>query len=420
MRVTILTFGSLGDVQPYVALGTGLATAGHQVRLASHATYEKLACDHQLGFASLVGDPHEILDSEEGRRWQGSGRSPLRYARRFLRVSKPLLRQAVAQSLDVCEDADAVVVSVLGLLTGRHVAEKLGLPLVIAPYAPLNGTAAFPSPLSPYQAGFGPVFNRSTHLLATQVMWQPLRRSTNEARCEVLGLPPLPFSGLAREIREQRWPTLYGYSPAVVARPPEWGERIHVTGYWFLDRPAGWAPPADLVAFLAAGPPPVYVGFGSMHPPDRDEITRIVLRALAETGNRGVLLTGPGALGRVALPEDVFGIASCPFDWLFPQMSAVVHHGGAGTTAAGLHAGKPSVVLPSFADQWFWGWRVSQLGTGPPAIPFRRLTVHRLAAAIRAATTRPDLRWRAAALGERIRAEAGVRQAVTAFERCLT
>jgi sterol 3beta-glucosyltransferase len=185
-----------------------------------------------------------------------------------------------------------------------------------------------------------------------------------------------------------------------------------VTGCWFLDREAEWQPPRELVDFLKAGPAPVYVGFGSMYSSNPQEVTEMVLHALARVKQRGILQTGWGGLSNADLPDDVFAVDSIPHDWLFPQMASVVHHGGSGTTAAGLRAGMPTVIIPFFADQPFWGARVFELGAGPAPIPKKRLTLERLADAICAATSDEVIRGRASALGERIRAEDGVTQAV--------
>jgi UDP:flavonoid glycosyltransferase YjiC (YdhE family) len=179
-----------------------------------------------------------------------------------------------------------------------------------------------------------------------------------------------------------------------------------------LDRPAEWQPPADIVDFLDAGPPPVYIGFGSMIAKDPAELFDVALEALRQTGQRGVLSTGWMGADHAHLPDDVFGIESIPHDWLFPMMKAVVHHGGAGTTAAALRAGVPSVVTPFFADQPFWAHRVKELGVGPRPVPQKRITAERLVAAIRTATSDDGMRARAASIGERIRAEDGVRTAI--------
>jgi sterol 3beta-glucosyltransferase len=205
----------------------------------------------------------------------------------------------------------------------------------------------------------------------------------------------------------------------VLPKPPEWGDWIHITGYWFLDHPPEWRPSAGLVDFLRSGPPPVYVGFGSMNNRNPEEVTGLALKALARARQRGLLLTGWGGLSQSDLPDDVFKIETIPHDWLFPQMAAVVHHGGIGTLAAGLRAGVPSIVVPYFSDQPFWGQRVAALGVGPPPIPRQSLTAGHLAAAIQLAVGDPGIRARAAALGEKIRAENGVARAVEAFHRHL-
>jgi sterol 3beta-glucosyltransferase len=205
----------------------------------------------------------------------------------------------------------------------------------------------------------------------------------------------------------------------VVPRPSDWDQSAVVTGYWFLDAPAGWQPPPALVQFLQSGPPPVYVGFGSMFMEAGPEKTAIVLKALRLAGQRAVLATGWGGLSPVDATDEVFVLEAAPHDWLFPQVAAVVHHGGAGTTGAGLRAGKPSVICPVVGDQPFWGRRVAALGAGPPPVPKATLTVERLADAIRRAVGDDGLRRRAAALGETIRAEDGLGRAVDYIHRHL-
>jgi sterol 3beta-glucosyltransferase len=181
-----------------------------------------------------------------------------------------------------------------------------------------------------------------------------------------------------------------------------------MTGYWFLDRGKGWRPPAELDAFLEDGPPPVYVGFGSAAP-DPEGARAAALAALGRLGLRGVLATGR----RGTAGSGIMEIEGAPHDWLFPRMAAVVHHGGAGTTAEGLRAGKPTAVCPSnFGDQLFWGRRVRALGVGPEPVPQKKLTVERLTTAIRAVTENESIRRRVARLGKMIRAEDGVARAV--------
>jgi sterol 3beta-glucosyltransferase len=214
-------------------------------------------------------------------------------------------------------------------------------------------------------------------------------------------------------------PTLFGYSPVVVPKPVDWPAWNHVTGYWFLDEPLGWQPPAELLRFLEAGPPPVYIGFGSMIHGEPERLTRLVLEALRLSGQRGVLLTGWGGLSTHELPEYVFGIGAIPHAWLFPRMAAVVHHGGAGTTAAALRAGIPSIITPFVGDQVFWAERVAQLGVGPRVGTYTKLTAEKLAAAIHIATTDRAMQARMAALSEIIREESGVDRAVALIQNYL-
>jgi len=198
----------------------------------------------------------------------------------------------------------------------------------------------------------------------------------------------------------------------VLPPPADWDERMHVTGYWFLDPVDAWTPPADLLEFLQAGSPPIFIGFGSMSPRNPEAMTQVILQALARTRQRAIILSGWGGLRAANVPDTVFTLDSIPFSWLFPRVAAVVHHGGAGTTAAGLRAGVPSIIVPFFADQPFWGQRVMDLGVGPAPIPRKELTAERLAQAIQMAVTDQPLRERAADLGTRIRAEDGIARAV--------
>ncbi|MBL1129515.1 MAG: glycosyltransferase family 1 protein, partial [Chloroflexi bacterium] len=215
----------------------------------------------------------------------------------------------------------------------------------------------------------------------------------------------------------QNSPVLYGFSEAVIAKPADWGSQAHVTGYWFLESERDWQPPPALEDFLQRGPTPISIGFGSMSSGKAEETAQLVLQALAKSGQRAILLTGWQGLQVDDLPNYVFALDSAPHDWLFSQVSAVVHHGGAGTTAAGLRAGVPPIVIPFFADQPFWGQRVADLGVGPTPIPRKKLAADRLAHAIQQAVQDSAMRRRAVALGEKIRAENGVARPVALIDR---
>jgi UDP:flavonoid glycosyltransferase YjiC (YdhE family) len=215
---------------------------------------------------------------------------------------------------------------------------------------------------------------------------------------------------------DRHTPVLFGFSPAVLPKPADWGSQLHVTGYWFLEYPAGWTPPDNLAGFLDVGSPPVSIGFGSMgltDPVGREDFLKMALEALSLSGQRGILLTSDKKhRGGVKLSDRALLLDSCPYSWLFPRMAVVVHHGGVGTAAAGLRTGVPTVTIPVYTDQPFWGWRVAEIGVGPAPIPRHKLTVQRLAKAIIGAASDLGVRAMAAALGKRIRNEDGVGRAV--------
>jgi sterol 3beta-glucosyltransferase len=250
-------------------------------------------------------------------------------------------------------------------------------------------------------------------------MWITHGPPLNHWRASRFGLPPWrSYPDMLNSRRDVDAPCLNAFSSSVIPRPADWDAAHHVTGFWFLDPPAAWQPPADLVQFIAEGPPPVYVGFGSMRARDRENLTRQVLRALEMSGQRGVLLVGGGGgLARLPAPSTVFYVENVPHRWLFPRMAAVVHHGGSGTTSASLHAGVPSVIAPMAIDQHAWARVIEGLGVGLRTATMRSLSAEKLTGAIRLAVNDASLRARASALGEKIRADNGVVRAVEIVER---
>ena len=398
MRITILAFGSRGDVQPYVALGLGLQRAGHKVRLVALSQFKAFVESRGLDFYSLGIDMRDL--------------------RKAGREFKPSMERMQASFWQASQGTEAIIFSTLGI-NAYHVAEKLEVPCLWALTIPIFGrTRTRPALLPPLP--LGSAFNLLAHILTEQGTQQTIGRLFNSWRQKRLNLPPIQLHRFPyTQLRGQPVPMLYCYSPAVVPKPPDWSEHAHVTGYWFLDHPPDWQPPADLVSFLESGPPPIYVGFGSTTSRDPEKTSRAVLDALRQSGQRGVIATGWEGLSQSGLPDEVFVTEAVPHDWLFPRMAAVVHHGGAGTTGAGLRAGVPNIVVPGSNDQPFWARRVKALGAGPAPIPRKRLTAHRLARAIRVAVTDESIRKRAAELGETIRAEDGVVNAVRIVNQTL-
>jgi UDP:flavonoid glycosyltransferase YjiC (YdhE family) len=387
------------------------------VTLATHASFEDEVTKAELVFRPIGGNPREILESDAGLAWM-EARNPIAGTRRLLDVARPVIHRMLSDAAEACRDTECIVYPPLGM-SGFHIAERYGVPAVLASLVPLSATGSSPAIGAP-ELRLGRIYNRLTYAVADQMGWQPFRTLVNRWRREVLGVGPAPFLGPMREIDRRRRPIVYGFSPSVVPRPGDWDPNIRVTGYWFAERDEGWQPPEELARFIDSGSPPIYVGFGSMTDRDPAGVARIVVEALERTGLRAVVLSGWAGLPGVADRPDVHFIDDVPHEWLFPRMAAVAHHGGAGTTHFGLRAGVPTVVVPFFTDQPFWGGRVSELGVGPRAIPRRELTVDRLAAALRLATDDPGIRSRAAALGKAMRAEDGVALAVEAFNAMLT
>ena len=426
MLLTIVTAGSRGDVQPYVALALGLQRGGYDVRVATHETFRDFVAGHGLAFEPIAGDPRAILGGAAADAWLATGRNRnmLRFARELRQLAGPLIEQSLHDYWRVCQGADAVIFSSVAM-PAWDVARRLGVPAFAALLQPLSRTRAFPT------VGFrggrglvgvpvvGPALNYASHVAAEQVMWQSVRGRVNRWRSATLGLAPSPFLGPFAEMRRLGTPTLYGFSERVVPRPHDWGDDVHLTGWWTLPPRPDWQPPEELTAFLDAGPPPVYVGFGSMTPASAGPMTATILEALERAGVRGVLQRGWGSLGGGTLPPWAIAVGDAPHEWLLPRMRAVVHHGGAGTTGAALRAGVPSIVVPLGFDQPFWGRRVAALGVGPEPLSRRALTAARLADAVGRAVSDEEMRERAAALGAALRAEDGVERAVESVRRFL-
>jgi len=418
VRIVLLTAGSRGDVEPYVALGAGLRRAGHEVRLATHDGFRDLAARHGLEFATVPQPPVTLTGTPLWRRWQRSGAGPARFVRDFARVSRagrPVIEGMLDAFWLACDGADVVISSTSGI-GGPLLAEARGARHCWALLQPTTPTSAHPHFLAP--PWVPPVLNRASYRLAEQVHWRLFRGQLDEWATRRLGLSrqrgpdPRGFLGATPD------PVLYGISPLVVPRPPDWGGAVEMCGFWFADPPPGWTPRDELAGFLGDGPP-VYVHLSRIAARSRPDLLRTVLAALRRTGLRGLLHTGGEPL-TARLPGTVLAVPSAPHSWLLPRTAAVVHHGGAGTTAAALRAGVPSVGVPGFYDQPYWSRRIGALGIGAEPVPAGRLDADRLASALVRLTGDAGLRERARAAGAAVRREDGVRTAVEWLDRHLT
>lgn len=413
-RIALLTYGTRGDVEPFLALAMGLQRAGFQPRVAAPAAFATLADEAGIPFQPLPGDlaalAHEMV-TQAGTNWP-------RMVVALSRFVAPLAARAFRLVIELASDADLIVHSFLMTRAGFEVAERQGIPSISAQFFPVFApTASFPAVVFP-DLPLGGLYRRLTHAFVTQVFWRGGDLLYRRARKEDPGLPPLsgwPFAAPG----PSRPPILFAFSRYVVPPPPDWAGIAEVTGYWPLGAPPGWSPPVDLERFLDQGAPPVYIGLGSGGPAEGGAWIASARAALEQVGARGVLDLGSSASPKEPLPPSILAIRGIPHAWLFPCMAAVVHHGGAGTTGAGLMAGKPTVVIPTASDQPFWGRRVHALGAGPAPIPVRALTAGKLAEAISTATTEAAMRTSAANLGKQVRTEDGVGAAVERIARLL-
>jgi sterol 3beta-glucosyltransferase len=405
MRVTMLTLGSRGDVQPFIAFGLALESAGHEVRIATYPRLERFVTGRGLEFAPLAEGAISLgADTPEGRRWaeRGSRRLPTWVG--FLRDARSVAHRRLADAAAASEGADVIVASNLAQVLGWQMSARLGVPLVRTLFhAPTYWMSS---------RSMRPVAS-----VARQVAWLAARPWLNSVRRDALGLPPLPFREPIAGLDRRRMLVLYPFSPAVFPKPTGWSGAVEVTGYWFLDGTLDPEPPGAVLDFMAAGPPPVCIGFGTQLDVDPAKTTKLMVDALRRAGRRGILLRAPQELGDVALAPDVLAVEAISHTWLLPRCAAVVHHAGAGTTAAGLRAGVPAVPVPHNSDQFSWAKRLHELGVAPPPIPRRKLSVELLHEAIDLATTQDRFRSRAAELRDAIGAEDGVGRAVDAFER---
>ncbi len=378
MNITILTYGSRGDVQPFLALALGLQKAGHTIKLAAPHRFDDFVAERGVPFTPLAGDPEVISE-----RLNAAGANPIGMVRSISDYVFSIGDQVIRQTFTACDDADLIIHSFLFTTGGHSLARKLGIPDISVQtfpvFAPTRAIAPVAMPNVP--PGLPSYF---FHWLITQVFWHGGNigfRRLQKAAPETIDLDLYwPFTLDENRIMT---PLVLACSPTVIPRPDDWSSsHIHIPGYFFLDELEPYQPPAELIDFLSIGKPPVCVTFGSTIHRNSKRIYRVVLDALEKTRNRTIILSGWSDLQGIQLPESVFVKETVPHNWLLPQCKAVIHHGGAGTTAAGLGAGVPAIIIPSASDQPFWGARVHAVGAGPQPIPIKKLTAEKLVSAL--------------------------------------
>ena len=427
--IAILVVGTRGDVQPFIPIACRLARDGHRVRLATHAVFREFVESHGLEFFPLAGDPRELMDYMV---MTGGHLVPHHLDQLVEQVprKRAIMAEILASTWAACTERDPgrpaappyvadVVIANPPCLGHIHVAEALRAPLHIMFTMPWSPTRAFPHPFTHVISAVHPgLRNRLSFEAFDWLTWLGLADLVNDFRERSLGLERIHLGDHGGSLlHELAVPHAYLWSPSVLAKPPDWGAHIDVTGFVFPDE-TPFPAPGPLREFLAAGDPPVYVGFGSCTAPDPVALTATIFEGLERAGVRGLVSRGWAKLGTASVPRHVHLVDDVPHDWLFPRCAAVCHHGGAGTTAAGLRSGLPTMVVPFFGDQYFWGRIVADAGAGPEPVPIDLLTPETLADGIKSAL-RPEVHTRAVALGEKVRAQSGADEAVAAFYKRL-
>lgn len=404
MKITILTYGSRGDVQPFLPLSLGLMAKGHSVRLAAPSRFKGLVEEQGIQFVALAGDPEDL-----SRRLNDAGNNFLRMVIDMMDHAVEIGAEVLRQAEAACRDVDLVIHTFSHVVGAHTLARELNIPDIhIQTFPMFTPTGDYPNVTLP-DLKFS-ALNRLTHMVSQRITWWGSKVGFERVRRRA-GLPKRKlYSPFEDDPSRPPTPILCAWSPSVIPPSRDWLPHIHVTGWYFASTNGQYSPPAELENFLESGEPPICVSFGSMVNRDAENIDRIVQDSLKQTDNRGIILSG---WSRVRKPSSdrVLYLDSAPHDWLLPRCKMIVHHGGAGTTSAGLRAGIPNIVVPFTADQPFWGRRVRAVGAGPQPLPVKKLSPEKLTRAIAEAES-DSCRARARVIGRRIRSEDGVGQAV--------
>ena len=424
MRVLVATVGTRGDVQPYVALAIGLKAAGHQVRICTCCRFRSFVEKYGIGFSHLDEGLLHLLESEFGRSLVEniSGLvGALRTVPSVIRQVGPIHRRMVTDCWRAVEAHDPdVIVYHPKMFCVPAFAARRKIPAVLGMLCPLHVPTG-ESPL--FGVSLGRYYNRATYQLTHQLTQLATRRYLADWREKHDPNQLSRNSGPMRISLGCPVHVVHGYSATVCPRPADWPSTATVSGYWFLPRATDdditWQPSSELLEFLHAGPPPIYIGFGSMARSDPSKTTRLILSAVKQVGTRAVIATGWGGIDSGSDSANVHVVKSAPHDWLFPRMAAVVHHGGAGTTAAGLRAGCPTAICPFGLDQPFWARRVAALGAGIALPPQKKVTRAELAVALGRLISDQSMRSAAERVANSIQREDGVTNAVNSIQQAM-
>lgn len=401
-KVQILTLGTTGDVLPFIALALKLKKLNYDVAITTGINYENLVKSYNIDYSSYSIDINQMMQSKEIQSLLS--KNPFNYMKVIKEYVKPIFEKVYEETYQSAKSTD-VILAHPKCMNASYIAEKFNKPFIVCSTIPMYPpTKEFPF-VTVKARTLGPLNSLSYILFQMQKVF--FLSSINKWRKNVLGLPPVKVFSNPLSINGRPVPGMYCYSKHLLPKPAEWGDNINVTGFWFLDQETCWQPPEDLINFLNKGSTPLYAGFGSMIGKDPQRLTKEVIEGVRRSGQRCILATGWGGISRVDVPENIYVTDYIPHDWLFPKVMAVIHHGGAGTTAAGLRYGRPTIICPFMVDQFFWGHRVYEKGVGPEPLPQKNLTADKLASAINVVVHDKQIRENAKIIGEKINNEKG-------------
>jgi sterol 3beta-glucosyltransferase len=424
--ITLLTSGTRGDVIPYIVLGEGLQDVGYNVRIAAPIGFANLFQQTKIKFSPFEGNPSDLLVEQGNQTPLTLGSNfihSIQATRKFMKQARPLYRKMLQTAFEACKGSDLLIYG-LPTLWGSHIAEGLKTPAVRALLQPLTPTREFPSALLPFRFSLFGIGNWLSHWIVTQLTYLSWHSEINYARRSIFGLNSAPLLDPSLQNFSEQPFTLNGFSKQIVPRPKDWNGKQVITGYWRdfgvrqLVAEISEQLAVQLQKFIESSPNPLAIGFGSPSTKDISQTINILEKALNQTNTQAVL-TIPSKWHNQIKSKNIFPIDYVPHDWLYKHVKVAIHHGGAGTTSASLHAGIPTITLPLAIDQFFWGERIHKIGVGPKPIPQRKLTAEKLANAIHIALTDETMKARAKTVSEKLSLENGIQVAVSRMRKII-
>ena len=418
-KITILTIGTSGDVHPFIALGVGLLAAGFEVTIASNGEFKVLVEDYGLSFFPIVGSVTTSMQAAEVKKSIEAGGKNREFFNSLIDEAAPLLEQALLEFKEVCQDTEVVIASALTLHLAHYLTDYFELPLIFCSVNPAGPTAEFHHILADPPVGpklVHSAYNKTTHKILTEIIWRYVRAELEPAWNKLMPTIKFPqLDPLAKAFEKKLPLILMAYSPSILPKPKDWSILQHVTGYWRLPSIEKYSPDQELIDFVENGEAPIYAGFGSMANPSDTMLSTIVIPAIKALQQRAVILDDGTDLSAYENDKDIFIIKRADFNWLFPKMKAVIHHGGVGTTGIGIRDGIPTLIVSFIPDQRFWGWQLAQIGAMPKPIPKKSLNYQLFYDSLNDLINNIDYKNKTLELSVTMKQEDGVKTAVEAI-----